>query len=65
MRDDDRQDNAAEERAARLADAEGRLHRAISELTQAFLRGSAIERAEARDRFQEALAEYSGLVDAE
>lgn len=49
---------------ARLSEATAGLHAAIDALSQAFLVGGAIERAEARDRFELALATYTGVIDA-
>lgn len=48
---------------AELTAAADRLREAIGALTQALLRGSALEKADARDRFDLALAAYSAVID--
>jgi hypothetical protein len=52
------------ERAAALTDAAAALRAAIDVLTAAILEGTAIEKAEARDRFEIALAVYTARFDA-
>ena len=54
------------ERATRqdeLTGAAAGLHEAIDALTRAFLGGSPVEKATARDRFEVALATYSALIE--
>jgi hypothetical protein len=55
---------AAGVQAADLIDAATELREAVDALSDAVLRGTAIERAAARDRFEVALATYSAQVDA-
>lgn len=49
--------------ANRLLDAASALKRAIDDLTQEFVTGSAIGRTGARDRFELALADFASLID--
>jgi hypothetical protein len=58
------EDRAARARAHALADAAAELHAAIDELTEAVLRGTVIEKNQARNRFELALAEHSAQLEA-
>lgn len=50
--------------AAALRGAAGELHAAIDRLTTAKLTASAIDKAEARDQFEVALANFSSHLDS-
>jgi hypothetical protein len=56
-------DAAQTERMVDLTTAADRLREEIGALTRALLHGSAIEKAEARDRFDIALSEFGALID--
>ena len=50
--------------ATELTEAAARLHEAIDALNQAFLSGTAVEKATRRDAFNVALATYTAQIDA-
>jgi len=54
----------AKVRSVALNDATAELHAAIDALTRAFVDGTVLEKAAARDRFQIALATFTAQVDA-
>ena len=53
----------SEEDRQRLMDASAGLKRAIDDLAETLVSGGMIRRDDARDRFEMALAEFSGVID--
>jgi hypothetical protein len=58
------EERASGERHVALTDAAAELCAAVDALTRAFLDGTAVEKATARDRFQVALAAFTAQIDA-